>query len=261
MICIACGKEQQNLVNSHVVSNFIRKRLMGETKSDGSRKFSFRWVGRKDLPKQDLPKPRLMCKTCDNNLGKEVEDGIAELLMPDDVEAFDAWGDLPIRAHEIHGVFDDPLTLGVYDYPLSTQFMIEKFALSVAWRALHALAKDGEQHSCALLNSTRGANIDESVRHHLFSGACLQNTYDAFIYYWSPSTVNFITNNSGDMPFAWAELGDEGEFLGVTVMFAYWVIVWPLFERDRSQYSTKLDRLNKLCFMDWVAYVSRQLAS
>lgn len=261
MICIACGKEQPDLVNSHVVPNFIRKRLTGEKKSDGSRSFSFRWVGRKDLSKQDLPKPRLMCKGCDNNLGAEVEDGIAELLMPDNVDSLEAWNDLPIFPHEIHGVFDTPLTLGVYDHPLNKQFMIEKFALSVAWRALHALAKDGEQHCGALLSSERGLSIDKSVRQHLFGGASLQNAYAPFIYYWPPRTVNFITNNSGDMPFAWAELGDEGEFLGVGVMFAYWVIVWPLFERDSSQYSAKLDRLNKLCFMDWFAHVCRQLAS
>lgn len=261
MICIACGRKQQNLVNSHVIPNFVRKRLTGETKADGSKKFSFRWVGRKDLPKQDLPKPRLMCKSCDNNLGAKVEDGVAELLMPDNVEVFDEWNNLPILAHEISYVFDGPLTLGVYDYPPSKQVMIEKFSLSVAWRALHALAKDGEKYSLAFLSSERGVKIDQSVRHHLFSGAALQKSYDASIYYWPPGTVNFITNNSGDIPFAWAELGDDGEFLGVTVMFAYWVIVWPLIEGDKAQYSAKLNRLNKLCFMDWFAHVSRQLAS
>ncbi|WPO48684.1 hypothetical protein [Pseudomonas sp. S1Bt23] len=260
MICIACGSNEETLAKSHVISNFVRKRLTGETGADGSRKFTFKWVDRNDLPKQDLPKPYLMCKKCDNTLGATVERDTAALLMPDNVDHFDAWRQLPILRHQICGVFDDPLNLGVYDYPLSQQFLIEKFALSTAWRALHALAKDGKSLSKAFLASARGRDINQSVIRNLFDDVSLENTFGASLYYWSPYTVQFITDKDDEMPFAWTELGDQNEILGVAVIFAYWAVVWPLFEYEPMQYFDKLDRLHKACFLDWIAQVRMQLS-
>lgn len=268
MICIACGTEKDALARSHVIPNFIRKRLTGEVRTDGSKKYSFKWVDRKYLPKQDLPKPNLMCEKCDNDLGARVENGIATLLMPNCVDVHEEWKKLPIFPHEINNVFTEPLTLGVYDYPLNELWKLEKFALSVAWRALHDISKNGEAFSSAFLGSARGSNINKTVVRHLFHNDdlpnpyyTLQTTYDASIYYWSPSTVASITNKVDEMPFAWTELTEDDEFLGVAVMFAYWIIVWPLFEHDSSQYSAKLKRLNKLCFWDWWGHVHKQLNS
>ncbi|MCU1739865.1 MULTISPECIES: hypothetical protein [unclassified Pseudomonas] len=268
MICIACGTEKEALANSHMIPNFIRKRRTGEVRADGSKKYSFKWIDRKDLPKQDLPKPNLMCEKCDNDLGARVENGIAALLMPNCVDVHEEWEKLPIFPHEINDVFDEPLTLGVYDYPLNELWKLEKFALSVAWRALHDLSENGEACSSAFLGSARGSNINKTVVRHLFHNDelpnpyyTLQTTYDASIYYWSPNTVALITNKVDEMPFAWTEVTEDDEFLGVAVMFAYWVIVWPLFEHDSSQYYAKLKRLNKLCFWDWWGHVHKQLNS
>jgi len=268
MICIACGTEKETLAKSHVVPNFIRKRLTGEVRENGSKKFSFNWVDRKDLPKQDLPKPNLMCEKCDNDLGARVENGIAPLLMPSRVDVQEEWDKLEIFPHKINDVFDEPLTLGVYNHPLRDQWRLEKFALSVAWRALHDLSKNGELFSSEFLGSARGSDINKTVVSHLFYNDVLPDPYytlgstcNASIYYWSPSTVAFITNKDDEMPFAWAELAEGGEFLGVAVIFAYWVIVWPLFEYEDSQYSAKLKRLNKACFLDWIGQVNNQLST
>lgn len=201
-----------------------------------------------------------MCKKCDNTLGATVERSTAALLMPEKVDLFDEWRQLPILEHQIYGVFDEPLPLGVYDYPLPQQFLIKKFALSTAWRALHALAKDGEKLSKAFLSSARGGSVNQSVIRHLFGDAILENRLDASLYYWPPQTVRFITGKDDEMPFAWVELGDQNEFLGVAVMFAYWVIVWPLFECEPPQRSEKFNRLNRMCFLDWVAQVRMQLS-
>ncbi|RDX38959.1 hypothetical protein DZA52_01605 [Vibrio campbellii] len=62
------------------------------------------------------------------------------------------------------------------------------------------------------------------------------------------------------MPFAWAELGDENEFLGVGVILGYWVILWPLFEVSPIDYFDKLNKLEKLCFINWVGKVKSDLA-
>jgi hypothetical protein len=268
MICIACGTEKETLAKSHVVPNFIRKRLTGEVRENGSKKFSFNWVNRKDLPKQDLPKPNLMCEKCDSDLGARVENGIAELIMPNRVDLQKEWDKLDIYQHDINGVFDEPLKLGVYQLPIDAQLRVEKFALSVAWRALHDLSKNGELLSNQFLGTARGVDINKTVVSHLFYNDelpdpyySLELIYDASIYYWSPKTVAFITGKDDEMPFAWAELSEGGEFLGVAVIFAYWVIVWPLFEHDGSQYPAKLKRLNKACFLDWVGQVNNQLST
>ncbi|ARB27619.1 hypothetical protein B5P22_10150 [Pseudomonas tolaasii] len=207
-----------------------------------------------------------MCEKCDNDLGARVENKIAALLMPNSVDVYEEWKKLPIIPHDIHGIFDGPLTLGIYDYPINELWRLEKFALSIAWRALHDISKSGETFSKAFLGSSRGMNINNTVVRHIFYNDelpnpyhTLQTTYDAFIYYWSPRTIESITNKVDEMPFAWTEIAEDGEFLGVAVMFAYWVIVWPLFEHDGKQYPAKLKRLNKLCFWDWWGHVHKQL--
>ena len=96
MICIACEKEFEKLAKSHVISNFFRKRMTGFYDDKGSKKFKFTWVGHRDLPKQDLPKPNLIFATCDSDLGSLVERDIPKLLMLADLERWDEWNKLPI---------------------------------------------------------------------------------------------------------------------------------------------------------------------
>lgn len=73
MYCIKCEGDENKLAKSNIVQNFRRKRLTGDIDSTGAKKFKFRWIGRKDLPNQDLPKPKLMCEACDSELGEKAE--------------------------------------------------------------------------------------------------------------------------------------------------------------------------------------------
>lgn len=259
MICIACDTDIDELAKSHVISNFVRKRMTGELGSNGSKQYKFKWVGRSDLPRQDLPKPYLMCKECDNLLGSIVERGAPPLLMPNDVENFGEWEKLPIKLAPLHGIFDDPLWLGVYDYPERQQTIINKFAISTAWRALHSMSKESRELSKGFLTSERGGNINKLVIGHLFKEQLLYGAPRATLYYLGPESVTFISNNDDEFPFAWAELGESEEFLGVAVMFAYWVILWPLFDYDPIYYFDKLEKLEKICFMDWAAKIKSEL--
>lgn len=259
MICIACHTDKEELAKSHVISNFVRKRLTGELGSNGRKQYKFKWVGPSDLLTQDLPKPYLMCKDCDNLLGSMVERGAPPLLMPNDVENFGEWEKLTIKPTPLHRIFDDPLWLGVYQYPECQQTIIDKFAISTAWRALHSMSKEGRQLSRKFLTSERGDNINNLIIGHLFRNQSLHVAPRAALYYLGPKSASFISNNDDELPFAWAELGEKEELLGVAVMFAYWVILWPLFDYDQAYYFDKLEKVEKICFMDWAAKIKSEL--
>lgn len=63
-----------------------------------------------------------------------------------------------------------------------------------------------------------------------------------------------ITGQDDAYPFAWAEIGVEGELLGVAVIFAHWFILWPLFSVDADA-ATKQKNLERGCFINWVAQI------
>lgn len=120
------------------------------------------------------------------------------------------------------------------------------------------MALEGKSLSSSFLSSPHGIKANQITKDDIFCHDEGPN-YPAFIYYWPPETVKLI--GGGEMPFAWAELGDNGEFLGVAVIFGYWVIVWPLFEDTDARYSAKRDSLNRLCFLNWFGQVMNQLQS
>jgi len=259
MICIACDKKVTQLAQSHVISNSFRKRLTGIVDSSGNKKFKFGWVDRPDLPRQDLPKPRLMCPKCDNELGAKIEMGAPSLLMPTNVDCVQEWEQLPIESEPLYGIFDTPLYVGVYNYPENESEVIDKFSLSVAWRSLHAMAKDGEQLSKNFLASARGETINNLTKKILFHDLGQSCAPRVSLYYLGPKSAAMTTNSHDEIPFAWTEIGDSGELLGVGVAFAYWVILWPLFECEPIEYFDKLTRLEQLCFREWRGHMMSEL--
>jgi len=260
MQCIACGMDNIQLAKSHVIPNFIRKKLTGEETSCGNKKFQFNWVERPELPKQDLPKPFLMCKKCDNNFGAVIEREASKLLMPEDTDNWDDWEKLPIFPKELYLIFDTPLKVGVYDYSLEReQEFLNKFAMLTAWRALHFMAREKTPLSVKFLELGRGVQMDLAVRDYLISTESAPHSLPAAeLYFLGPKTAAMTTGRDDEMPFAWAELGDE-ELLGIGVTFAFWVILWPVFEPINDH--KKLTRLEELCFKNWRQQMIYQLRS
>jgi len=259
MICIACGDDFEELAKSHVISNFIRKRITGLVDEKGGKKFRFTWVNRIDLPNQDLPKPNLMCKECDSELGSKVERKITNLLMPSDVDKWHEWEKLPIKSTPIFEVFDTPLMVGLYSYPIEQQGLLDRFSMSTAWRALHDMSREGRNLSSQFLRSERGQLFDRLAKEHIFDGKPRGELRLASLYFLGPRSAAIISGQEDEVPFAWAELGDEDEILGVGVILGFWVILWPLFECSAYEYFDKLNKLENLCFANWVGKIKSEL--
>ena len=258
MICIACENHYTKLSKSHVIPNFFRKRMTG-VNDDGTVKFAFTWINRKDLPNQDLPKPNLMCSVCDSRLGATVERNIPSLLMPSDVNKWSEWKKLPIRSHHLMDIFNTPLWVGIYDYPLMEQNLLERFALSVAWRALHDISREGRSLSSSFLSSQRGQLCNKLAREYIFDSKLGADIQPASLYFLGPKSAKIMSGNENEMPFAWAELGESGEIFGVGVVIGFWIILWPLFDLSAADYFQKMEKLENLCFIHWVGKIKSEL--
>ena len=259
MFCIACQKKREKLAKSHVIPNFIRKRIAGELDKQGHKRYKFNWIDRQDLPKQDLPKPNLMCQECDSKLGDLIENKMASLIMPPNVDDLEQWKSMPIEPFSLDEVFDSQFFVGKYRYPLAESELLRKFATSVAWRALHSMKLEDRKLSTQFLNSQRGKNIDGSVRRYVFENEDMTEILPAQLYYLGHNFANFLTDKDDEMPFGWAELGESEEILGVGVILGYWIILWPVFESKPIEYFDKLVRLEQICFINWVAEFRSQL--
>ena len=257
MTCIACKQHDKELANSHVIPNFIKKRLTGDTTNKRNTKYKFQWINQPELPKQDLPKPQLMCKSCDNKLGSIVEGKVPLLLMPQLMDSLEEWEKLPIEIKALNNIFEDSFYVGVYNYPELEMELLKRFSISIAWRALHAMSKEGRRLSGAFLNSKRGLEINNKTIDYIFNNISRGTVPLASLYYLGPNTARNISGYDDQMPFAWAELGEGDEILGVGVLFGYWIVLWPLFNEE--DYIDKNNKLKQICFINWVGQIRSDL--
>lgn len=259
--CISCQKmfTELEMAHSHIIPNFVRKRLTGELTSNGNKKYRFKWVNRRDLPLQDLPKPRLMCQSCDHKLGHLVEEKAVSLLLPHDVDDPKSWDILPIKNTSIDHINSESIAVRKYRYPNAETETLSKLSLSIAWRALHSMARENMMLSNRFINSERGKLIDKRVREYIFNNEMLSDVLPPYLYYLGPNFSIYLSNKNNEMPFAWAELGENDCVLGVGVVFGYWLVLWPLFDSPNYEYFDHLERLEKICFAIWFKNIKSDL--
>lgn len=260
MNCIYC-EEDKPLVESHVISNFIRMKLTGIVGQNSTKKFRFRMLGHKIYLTQDLPKPQLLCKECDNGFGTHIERMASRVMLPNgDISSPQAWNTLPLNMRslpfEIAGL---PLIVGSYQLrDFEDDCALQKFAVLTAWRALHAMARDGNEEVREFLESDGGRRVNSTTIQFLKQA----NSNDYFIYPYLP-TLHFLgptsaANISGvddEVPFAWAFLKSDKQNC-MAVMLGYWVIIWPLLPDDDS--GRNFHELLELTYIDWHAFVVQQ---
>lgn len=254
MNCICC-KTDDKPIESHIISKFIRNRVTG-VGTGKDKKFVFQW-SRGGKPRQDLQKRKLMCARCDNEAGSAIESLVADLLIPSNPSSIAAWEELPFDYVTVIYIDIYPLNVGVYEYGNQTfQNGIAAFSLLTAWRALHAIAQDAYPNAVSFLDSQLGKSIDEAVSRYFHdvhtSRQVKAPPMKAHLYFMGPRSVRNITRANDEMPFAWALLEKDG-VLGIGVAFAYWVVLWPLFDESRNHRAMR--ELKKMCFIDWHAQI------
>ena len=261
MKCICCEREG-SIVDSHIISNFIRKAITGIDTPNG-KKFQFRYVGRQDLPKQDLPKPKLLCENCDSKFGSLIERPAASVLIPTgDLTSISVWNQLPLDYVNILEIGGQPLTAAQYRVENDVkECALFKFKVLTAWRALHAMNANGDRDAVDYLASDEGQRLQESTIHFLNKADhtnFLHFPYYSQLYLFGPRSAATISGADDEVPFAWT-IVRSGEQVGIAVILGYWVILWSLL----SDYDPRSNFRELLIptFVDWHAKVNRSLCS
>lgn len=264
MKCIRCD-HVGDLADSHVISKFIRNKITGiDTGRGRGKTYEFQWCGLKGLPRQDLPKPKLLCKTCDNKFGGTIERAAAELLLPhDDASRLEVEKQLSFRTRRMP--FDvEGLPFHVVEYQALSDDAantLRKFSVLTGWRALHAMSSQGAKDAAEYLASTDGQRAHNETVHFLeddFPGADLLFPYYSELYFLGPVRAACISGSIDEVPFAWTLIG-EGSQLGVAVLLGFWVVIWSLVPETDPR--SDFNELQRLTFIDWMGHVVRALGA
>jgi hypothetical protein len=272
MNCILCRKDKP-LIQSHIISNFIRKACAGEEDPlTGAKRYDFSWKSPTGIRfTQDLPKPRLMCSECDSKLGQRIEKPAKEGLMPNgftpqNPTTFAALNGR-LQAEAVAQLAGKPVQMGVYLDDGSDKDSVRTiFSVLVSWRALHAMAlSESNGVAARFLNSSEGTQLDNATIAYLNSADTTNYlvTLPGFVrlYVTGPDTPRFIAGSPERFPFATALLTtDSGEAVAIFVTFACWVIIWS-FERDDLDIGSRprFADIRSSCFIDWQRALKRDL--
>ncbi len=260
MKCICCV-DSKDLVDSHVISNFVRMAITG-VGTKKAKKFSFQWCGRRDLPRQDLPKPKLMCDDCDNDFGGTIENPASRILLPaGDLSNISTWNSLACKTRTVSLPFGKN-SMQVLEYQIDDpekDCILRKFSVLTAWRALHAMAIDGQEDVARFMKSEDGSRINRDALEFLVGAR--QENYIFFpnlasLYFLGPVSASVISGSDDEVPFAWTFIETETDF-AVAVIMGFWVVIWPLLP-DLDPRINSLDVSNEV-FIDWHAQVHRQM--
>lgn len=259
MKCICCDKDGAT-VDSHVISNFVRKAITGIETPMG-KKFQFSYFGRADLPKQDLPKPKLLCQHCDNKLGSTIERSAASVLIPNgDLSLASTWKQLPLEYFDILDIGGSSLTAARYSIDdVILDCAVSKFSVLTAWRALHAMNAERNSDAVDFLASEEGRLLHGTTVRFLEDSdhtTYLHFPYFSQLYFFGPKSAATISGADDEVPFAWTFVRAKDQ-LGIGVILGYWVILWSLVSDDDPR--IKFRDLLRPTFIDWHVKVNKTL--
>jgi hypothetical protein len=234
MKCICCGS-MGNLVDSHVVSNFIRLALTG-IDTGKAKKFSFKYLGNPKMPSQNLPKPKLMCGQCDNLFGAKIERPAATTLIPKgDLSLPEVWENMRMRAENLEPVLGYPFWVKKHeDGTVNTDYVVRKFSVLTAWRVLHDMTLAGHPEPREFMASPLGLRLQTDAVDFLKNGDDTNDLlfpYYSECYFLGPSSATVMSGADDEMPFCWTFLNGSDQ-RGVAVLMGYWMIVWNLRADD-----------------------------
>lgn len=195
--------------------------MYGE-KTEKNKRFAFSYIGRPELPAQDFPKPKLMCKECDSKFGSDIEKTLPDLLMPADVDNKKSWDELGLIALN-HGPFKE--------YPPEAQPLLKRNAALIAWKVLHAVARDGNADLSSFLHTPAGQTLDRAMLHFIIQQALPPATIslkEPVLWKIEPKTAAAITGKDDRLPISWAVNYECGkpETASLFAIFGLWIVGW-----------------------------------
>ncbi len=240
-VCIKCGQYME-LIQSHVISKFMGKRVYLEPKKSGgfnlfsgdttlesngssyTKKFSLKFD-------QDLPKPFLMCKPCDGSFSTH-EKSLSQLIdksklfySPDLI-----YNSSCLTPSKITGLGD----FQEYQLPDNELRLLRRNGIITCWRALHATAqssssKGGITPLNSFLESDRGAQMNHEVIKYCDSDSAPEPGHFALLL--APPALTFeLSGPQGDAPHGWDVIifsgKDHSDAFMVAVWFGYWMLLW-----------------------------------
>lgn len=249
-ICIRCGQNVQ-LISSHIISEFMRNAFFGTSpkKSESVRMphhrrqvdaYTSKLRVTKKAGAQSLPTQSLMCRSCDSELGSNIEHPVAKLIShlglarhPGRIYGLDR--NAPM-CETIDSPFGESVHTGGprYFYREYDELPgeVALCARLSCWRAMHAMARDGHSLVSAFLSSSSGQKIDTDVKLIWNGQTDHADSYDDVQLFVVPAELLIDTMGGSDvlLPFGWywveGKVQQGAALVGTVVWCAHWVAFW-----------------------------------
>lgn len=235
-ICILCHNEK-TLIESHVVSNFLRKLVFGPADKSGSYNLAhgktppgFSSTTDTSITRfrqaQDLPKPRLMCSQCDSSFSG-LEESLSKIIRAARLR------EDPRNIYlESCLATELPLNLKRYrQYKLDAERanIVERVGVLTCWRALH----DTSSNSALLfdyLASPAGLKMQADALS--FVGGNQPNTFGRlWVLIPTPELAREVGGAGDIATYGWdvhrfqSKETQHTDYM-VSLWFAHWLLIW-----------------------------------
>ncbi|GEM_PF-5269406 len=235
-ICILCHNEK-TLIESHVVSNFLRKLVFGPADKSGSYNLAhgktppgFSSTTDTSITRfrqaQDLPKPRLMCSQCDSSFSG-LEESLSKIIRAARLR------EDPRNIYlESCLATELPLNLKRYrQYKLDAERanIVERVGVLTCWRALH----DTSSNSALLFNYLASpAGLKMQADALSFVGGNQPNTFGRlWVLIPTPELAREVGGAGDIATYGWdvhrfqSKETQRTDYM-VSLWFAHWLLIW-----------------------------------
>ncbi len=147
--------------------------------------------------------------------------------MPADVDDPKGWDELGLITLE-QGPFKD--------YPPAVQPLLKRNAALIAWKVLHAVARDGKTPDLSsFLQTTAGEALDHAMLHFITQQPLPLSAISLKEPVWwkiEPKTAAAITGKDDELPISWVVSYERGkpEAASIFAVFGLWIVGWQLPE-------------------------------
>lgn len=153
-----------------------------------------------------------------------------------------SWDKLPFYDSLVGTFKGNEISFPAYDYAEPEATEIDRFAVLVAWRALHAeaISHNVSRILMEFMKSPVGQRLDQSAKTFI-AGAALRECDGVErpdLWRLHPQMLVDISNDEEELPISWGIIG-QSKVEAVVVLFGFWLVFWRVsFDEplsDKSQ--------------------------